>query len=84
MGLKLVIVAGTQVRTPLCLALENLGYDVAQFSTVTDLLTAVDRRSPDALLVDLTSGATNGTSCVHDIRRDHDDVPILLLGTPPT
>ena len=82
MGLKLVIVAESQVRTRLGLAHGGtLGHDVAEFSTVDDVLTELGRRPPDVMLVDLTSGGTGGVGCVREVRRDH-DVPILLLGTP--
>lgn len=81
MGLRLVIIAGSQVRTRLGLALEDVGHDVAEFSTMDDVLPRLRRRPPDVVLIDLTPGGTGDIGCVHEMRHEH-DVPILLLGTP--
>jgi DNA-binding response OmpR family regulator len=78
MGLKLVI-AGSPVRSRLGLSLEDLGHELAEFSTVDDVLAELGPRPPDVVLVALTPEGSGGIGCVHEVRRDH-DVPILLLG----
>ena len=79
MGPKLVIASGDQMRTPLSVAIEAVGYDVTDRSSVAGVLAALAGRRPDVVLVDLTSGGA-GVDCVRAVRRDH-DVPILLLGS---
>jgi hypothetical protein len=57
----------------------DLGHDVAEFSSVGDMVTVLGQRPVDGVVVDLTQGTNDGLGCVHEVLCD---VPILLLGTP--
>jgi DNA-binding NarL/FixJ family response regulator len=71
------------VREGIASLLGRAGIDVAaQVSTPDELLAEVDRRRPDAAIVDIRMPPTHtdeGLRAAHEIRRRHPDVAIVIL-----
>ncbi|TML76653.1 MAG: response regulator, partial [Actinobacteria bacterium] len=79
--LMLVLVADDDraVREALERALELHGYEVALASDGDTALTAVDSRTPDALVLDVMMPGLDGLDVTRRLRRQGNRVPILLL-----
>src|SRR5881275_2485145 len=77
----LVLVADDDraVREALERALELHGYEVALASDGDTALTAVDSRTPDALVLDVMMPGLDGLDVTRRLRRQGNRVPILLL-----
>jgi len=77
----LVLVADDDraVREALERALQLHGYEVALASDGDTALTAVDSRTPDALVLDVMMPGLDGLDVTRRLRRQGNRVPILLL-----
>src|SRR5437762_3665427 len=77
----LVLVADDDraVREALERALQLHGYEVALASDGDTALTAVDTRTPDALVLDVMMPGLDGLDVTRRLRRQGNRVPILLL-----
>src|ERR1700741_669868 len=77
----LVLVADDDraVREALERALQLHGYEVALASDGDTALTAVDSRTPDAVVLDIMMPGLDGLDVTRRLRREGNRVPILLL-----
>jgi two-component system, OmpR family, response regulator MprA len=67
------------VREALERALQLAGYEVELASDGDTALTAVDRRTPDAVILDIMMPGLDGLDVTRRLRREGNRVPILLL-----
>jgi DNA-binding response OmpR family regulator len=77
--LVLVVDDDRAVREALERALQLHGYEVALASDGDTALTAVDSRTPDALVLDVMMPGLDGLDVTRRLRRQGNRVPILLL-----
>src|SRR2546422_5061353 len=77
----LVLVADDDraVREALERALQLHGYEVALASDGDTALTAVDTRTPDAVVLDVMMPGLDGLDVTRRLRREGNRIPILLL-----
>ena len=59
--------------------LEREGFDVRCFETGDDLLEECGRCLPDLVLLDVIMPGTDGLSCCSMLRRDHENLPIMIM-----
>lgn len=48
-------------------------------ASAKEALNAIDQKTPDIVLLDLSLGGSNGISLIRDIRAQYGDIPILVL-----
>jgi two-component system response regulator MprA len=81
--LVLVVDDDRAVREALERALQLHGYEVALASDGDTALSAVDTRTPDALVLDVMMPGLDGLDVTRRLRRQGNRVPILLLTATP-
>jgi DNA-binding response OmpR family regulator len=77
--LVLVVDDDRAVREALERALQLHGYEVALASDGDSALTAVDSRTPDAVVLDVMMPGLDGLDVTRRLRRNGNRIPILLL-----
>lgn len=79
MALKLLVLEDDDgIRTALCLAMEDEGYEVLEASSAESALVLVGRTRPDLMLVDLMLGGMDGFAFIREIR-PYSQSPIIVL-----
>ncbi|WP_020387394.1 response regulator transcription factor [Kribbella catacumbae] len=74
----LVVEDDDRIRAVLRLALEDEGYEVAEAGDAETALALAHAAMPDLMIVDLMLGATDGYTCIREIRRSS-DIPIVVV-----
>jgi CheY-like chemotaxis protein len=72
--------AGLEIRK---LLLESQGHSVLTANTGSEALEAVRRELPDLVILDYRLADTSGEDIARELKRDHPDLPILLLSGYP-
>src|SRR5260221_12813589 len=80
--LVLVTDADRAVREALERALQLAGYEVELASDGDTALAAIERRTPDAVVLDVMMPGYDGLDVTRRLRREGNPVPILLLTAP--
>ncbi len=79
MSLKLLVLEDDDgIRTALCLAMEDEGYEVLEASSAEAALVLVGRSAPDLMLVDLMLGGMDGFTFIREVR-PFSQAPIIVL-----
>ena len=68
-----------EIREKVSSMLEREGFDVRCFETGDDLLEECGRCLPDLVLLDVIMPGTDGLSCCSMLRRDHENLPIMIM-----
>jgi len=76
--LVLVVEDDSVMRGVITLALRSHGYDTRAAATGTEALREVERRTPDAVILDIGLPDKDGFEVTADIRRRH-ELPIIVL-----
>jgi len=78
---RLVVVDDdTQVAEELAGLFSDVGYDVAGVAhAARQGIDLVGRTKPDVVVMDVRMEGMSGTEAAHVLRRDHPDVPVILL-----
>ena len=78
-SLKLLVLEDDDgIRTALCLAMEDEGYEVLEASSAEAALVLVGRSAPDLMLVDLMLGGMDGFTFIREVR-PFSQAPIIVL-----
>jgi DNA-binding response OmpR family regulator len=68
-----------EAREKVSSVLEREGYTVRCFDTGDALLEECSHGLPDMVLLDIVMTGTDGLSCCSLLRKDHKDLPIMIL-----
>lgn len=69
----------SEIREKVTFLLEREGYDVKSFETGDALLEECGRALPDLVLLDIVMPGTDGLSCCSMLRKDHEELPIMII-----
>lgn len=69
------------IRVLLSMALKSAGYSVQEFASADDMLTALNKTIPDAMLLDVMMDGTDGISAMRIIRSTDkfNGLPVMML-----
>lgn len=75
----LVIDDDDMTRQLLALQLTDAGFDVAEAGDATSGTAALERHTPDLIILDVVLPDRNGAELVADIKAAHPDIPIVMM-----
>ena len=76
---KILIVDDEEgIRMLYAMELQDEGYEVITLPDGKDLLEVVDTQEPDCIVLDIKMREYNGLDLLQQIRRKHDDLPVIL------
>jgi DNA-binding response OmpR family regulator len=76
---KILIVDDEEgIRMLYAMELQDEGYEVITLPDGKDLLEVVETQEPDCIVLDIKMREYNGLDLLQQIRRKHDDLPVIL------
>lgn len=76
---KILIVDDEEgIRMLYAMELQDEGYEVITLPDGKDLLEVVDAQEPDCIVLDIKMREYNGLDLLQQIRKKHDDLPVIL------
>jgi len=76
---KILIVDDEEgIRMLYAMELQDEGYEVITLPDGKDLLEVVDKQEPDCIVLDIKMREYNGLDLLQQIRKKHDDLPVIL------
>jgi DNA-binding response OmpR family regulator len=76
---KILIVDDEEgIRMLYAMELQDEGYEVITLPDGKDLLEVVEMQEPDCIVLDIKMREYNGLDLLQQIRRKHDDLPVIL------
>src|SRR4030066_502985 len=76
---KILIVDDEEgIRMLYAMELEDEGYEVITLPDGKELLAIVEKEAPDCIILDIKMREYNGLDLLQQIRRRHDDLPVIL------
>jgi DNA-binding response OmpR family regulator len=76
---KILIVDDEEgIRMLYAMELQDEGYEVITLPDGRDLLEVVETQEPDCIVLDIKMREYNGLDLLQQIRRKHDDLPVIL------
>ncbi len=76
---KILIVDDEEgIRMLYAMELQDEGYEVITLPDGKDLLDVVETQEPDCIVLDIKMREYNGLDLLQQIRRKHDDLPVIL------
>jgi DNA-binding response OmpR family regulator len=76
---KILIVDDEEgIRMLYAMELQDEGYEVITLPDGKDLMDVVETQEPDCIVLDIKMREYNGLDLLQQIRRKHDDLPVIL------
>ncbi len=75
----LVVDDDKTIRSTLAEAVRSWGYRILEAATIAEVLTAVDREQPDAVLLDVKLPDGSGISALTELRKRSSDLVIIII-----